>query len=271
MRPYVIVTPGYTEKSWGVRTLHQLCHRLNQMEVPAYLALVRSSATRPDWTTPAARPRHVRDGIVIYPEIVPDNFLGGRRVVRWLLNRPGYINGAVIDYGPEDYVVAWSRIVDDTKPILNLQTANDGMFHPRDLPEKDGDLFYVGKGDPRARILELERGKTQITRDWPEDHRGLADLLRRSRTVWSYDTLSGLNYEATLCGTLCVILPNGRYTRADLARGELGLNGIAWGTAAEEIERARRTLPDAWPGYLATVAREPAAIREFVATTQDRW
>ena len=35
MRPYVIASPGYTEKSWGVRTLHQLCHRLNLLGVPA--------------------------------------------------------------------------------------------------------------------------------------------------------------------------------------------------------------------------------------------
>jgi hypothetical protein len=271
MRPYVILTPGYTEKSWGVRTLHLLCHRLNQMGVPAFLAFTRSSATRPDWTTPEARIRHLRDGIVVYPEVVSNNVLGARRVVRWLLNRPGYINGAAIDYGAGDYVMAWSRIVDDTKPILNLQISNDGLFHPHDLPEKEGELFWVGKGEREARIPELERGKTQITREWPQDHRGLADLLRRTRTVYSYDTLSGLNYEATLCGAVCVIVPNGRYTRDDIAKGELGLHGIAWGTAPEEIARARRTLPDAWPTYLAALAREPAALREFVTATQDRW
>ncbi len=271
MKPYVIATPGYTEKSWGVRTLHQLCHQLNELEVPAYLALMGSRATRPDWNTPQARGHHIRDGIVIYPEVVPDNFLRARRVVRWLLNRPGYINGAQIDFGPEDYVVAWSRIIDAHKPILNFQISNDGLFHPHDLPEKQGDLFYLGKGDPQARVPALEQGKTEITREWPEDHRHLADTLRRSRTVLSYDTLSGVNYEATLCGTLCVIIPNGPYTRADLARGELGLNGIAWGTEPEEIDRARRTLPDAWTRYLATIARQPAAVRGFVEATQDRW
>ena len=35
MRPYVIVAPGYTEKSAGVRALHLLCHLLNEMAVPA--------------------------------------------------------------------------------------------------------------------------------------------------------------------------------------------------------------------------------------------
>jgi hypothetical protein len=271
MRPYLIVSPGYTEKSWGVRTLHQLCHRMNLLGVPAYMVLTGSAATRSDWQTPPARVRDLRDGIVIYPEIQRENFLGARRVVRWLLNRPGYISGSTFAFGDDEYVVAWSRIIDDTRPILNLQTWNDGLFHPHDLPPKEGELFYVGKGSPLARRPEIEWSRTQVTREWPATHRDLADLLRRSRLVYSYDTLSGLNYEAALCGTVCVIIPNGPYTRDDIAQGELGLNGIAWGTTPDEIDRAWRTLPDAWPRYLAAVAREPDAVRAFVDATQARW
>lgn len=271
MRPYVIVSPGYTEKSWGVRTLHQLCHRLNLLDVPAVMALHGSTSTRADWRTPVAKRTHVRDGIVVYPEIVAENFLGARRVVRWLLNRPGYIGGSTVTFGADEYIVAWSPIIDDTRPVLNLQTWNDGVFHPHDLPDKHGELFYVGKGSRLALRPEVDRARTEITRDWPATHRDLAALLRRSRVLFSYDTLSGLNYEATLCGTPCVIIPNGPYTREDLARGELGLNGIAWGTAPDEMARAWRTLPDAWPTYLAAVAREPEAVRAFVEATQSRW
>jgi hypothetical protein len=202
---------------------------------------------------------------------VAENLLGARRVVRWLLNRPGYINGAVLEYGPDDYVVAWSRIIDDTKPILNLQIWNDGWFHPNDLPPKEGDLFWVGKGSRAARVPALEQRATEVTRQWPGTHPELAGLLRRSSVLYSYDTLSGINYEATLCGTLCVIVPNGPYTREDVAKGELGLNGIAWGPAPEEIERARRTLPDAWPHYLRVIAGQGDGVRAFVEATQSRW
>lgn len=271
MRPYVIVAPGYTEKSWGVRTLHQLCHRLNQLGAPAYMMLTNDAGTRADWTTPPAKVGHVRDGIVVYPEIVSGNFLRARRVVRWLLNRPGYVGRMPAPYGPDDYVVAWSRIIDHRLPILNIQIANDGLFHPEDLPSKDGELFYVGKGSRFARRPEIERTRVEVTREWPATHHDLAALLRRSRALYSYDTLSGINYEATLCGTLCVILPNGPYAREDIARGELGMNGIAWGDAPDEIARARRTLPDAWPAYLAAVARESEDVRAFIDATQARW
>lgn len=271
MRPYVIVSPGYTEKSWGIRTLHQLCHRLNLLGVPAFMLLSGTGATRSDWKTPPAKVRHLRDAIVVYPEIVCENFLRAARVVRWLLNRPGYIGGTWSPLAADEYTVAWSPIIDETLPVLNLQLWNDGTFHPHDLPGKEGELFYVGKGSRLARRPEIERARTEVTREWPATHRDLAALLRLSRVLYSYDTLSGLNYEATLCGTSCVIIPNGPYTRGDLARGELGLNGIAWGSSPGEMDRARRTLPDAWQAYLGAVAREPDAVRAFVEATQARW
>jgi hypothetical protein len=270
MKPYVILSPGYTEKSWGVRTLHLLCHLMNEMHVPAYLML-KHAVTNPKWNTPLAAPRHVRDGIAVYPEIVRANPLRAPRVVRWLLSRPGYINGVTMDEGPEDYVVAFSRMIDDTKPILNLQTANEGVFHPDNPPLRHGELFYVGKGSHTARIPALEHCKTEITRAWPASHPELANLLRRSRAIFSYDTLTGVNYEATLCGTLCIIIPNGPYTREDIAKGELGMNGMAWGAEPDEIERAVQTLPDAYPQYLRVVARQDEGIRAFVEATQSRW
>ena len=270
LKPYVIVAPGYTEKSWGVRTQHLLCHLLNQIGAPAYMHLRRRSGTNPAWHTPLATRRHIETGIVVYGELEA-NPLKARRVVRWLLNRPGYINGKVMPHGPDDYVVAFSPMMDDSKPILNLQISNEGLFHPRDLPPKQGELFYVGKGQPAARREDVERGRTEITRAWPASHPELADLLRRSQVVYSYDTLTGINYEAALCGTLCVIIPNGPYTREDIAKGELGLNGIAWGTAPEEIERATRTLPDAYPRYLSVLARQHEGIQAFVDATQNRW
>jgi hypothetical protein len=270
VRPYVIVAPGYTEKSWGVRTQHLLCHLLNQMGVPAYMHLLRRSDTNPAWRTPIATRRHVDEGIVVYGELEA-NPLHARRVVRWILNRPGYINGTVVPFGPDDYVMAFSPMMDATKPILNLQTPNEGVFHPHDLPEKHGELFYVGKGLASARREDIERGRTEITRAWPATHPDLADLLRRSAVVYSYDTLTGINYEATWCGTLAVIIPNGPYTREDIARGELGLNGIAWGTDPVEIARAVRTLPDAYPQYLKVLERQHEGVAAFVAATQQRW
>lgn len=266
----MIVSPGYTEKSWGVRTQHLLCHVLNEIGVPAYLHLLRRSVTNPAWRAPLATPQHVKEGIVVYGELEA-NPLRAKRVVRWLLNRPGYINGQVFPPGPRDYVVAFSPIIDDTKPILNLQTPNEGVFHPDDLPPKQGELFYVGKGSPQARSPDVERGRVEVTRAWPATHPELADLLRRSKTIFSYDTLSGINYEATWCGTLCIIVPNGPFTREDIAKGELGMNGIAWGTEPAEMERAIATLPDAYPHYLSVVTRQHEGVRAFVEATQRHW
>ncbi|MCP9820991.1 hypothetical protein KBZ18_16040 [Synechococcus sp. Cruz-9H2] len=214
---------------------------------------------------------HVRDGIVVYPEIVKGNPLGAKRVVRWLLNRPGYIMGNPMKAGHDDYIVAWSRILDPTKPILNLQISDDGLFNPLALPSKEGELVYLGKGDPKARRPEIDNGRIEVTKSWPTTHVELANLLRHSKVIYSYDTLSGVNYEATLCGTLCVIIPNGPYTKDDIGRGELGLNGIAWGTDPYEIQRAIHTLPDAYTTYLKVLEQQGESVLAFVQATQERW
>jgi len=167
--------------------------------------------------------------------------------------------------------MAFSPMMDDTRPILNLQTPNDGLFHPHDLPEKAEELFYVGKGSQRARREDLEHGRTEVTRTWPATHGEYAALLRRSRVIYSYDNISGVNYEAALCGCLCIIIPNGPFTREDVAKGELGMNGIAWGTDPAEIERAMRSLPNAYPHYLSVIARQHEGIQAFVDATQNRW
>ena len=156
LRPYVIVAPGYTEKSWGVRTLHQLCHMLNVLNVPAYMLLTGGTATRPDWRTPAARVRHLRDGIVIYPEVITDNFLGAKRVVRWLLNRPGYITGKSIQYGPDDFVVATgeshsvSEFLDETFGYVDLDwreyvKIDPRYFRPSEVDALEGDSSKARK------------------------------------------------------------------------------------------------------------------------------
>ena len=70
-----------------------------------------------------------------------------RAVVRWLLNRPGITGGRLTT--ARDYVMVWSRIIDETLPVL-FYLWNDGLFHPTTCP-KVWRTFYVGKGATTAR------------------------------------------------------------------------------------------------------------------------
>jgi len=264
MRPYLIVAPGYRHQSNGVRVMHYLCHRLNQMDVPAFIVLCDGNQTlNPNWKTPLATQDHLQDGIVVYPEIISDNPLRSPRVVRWLLNRPGYITGQQINFMPDDYVVTFSSIIDPTKPVFQISTPLHELFNPHFLPAKTEQLYYVGKGDPSQRVPTMELFKTEITRTWPSTQHELADLLRRARVLFTYDTLSSLNLEATLCGTLVVVIPTAPYTRADLERSEYGMNGIAWGCGARRNRTGHRHSPPLL-SPLCSAVRETAGIHRAV-------
>ena len=90
MPSVVIFSPDYTHLHSGVRCLHLLCDRMNQLGVSAAVTsrVIHSRLQTPqvDPTELAAKPSILDRSILIYPEIVAGNPLGARNVVRNLLN-----------------------------------------------------------------------------------------------------------------------------------------------------------------------------------------
>src|SRR5437588_2935093 len=88
---------GYSYMHSGVRCQHLLCHHLNRLGYRAYIGLHGRQVTNASLNTPAGDldmlEQFRRDGvadIVIYPEVTQGNPLNAQRVVRYLLNRPGF-------------------------------------------------------------------------------------------------------------------------------------------------------------------------------------
>ena len=83
MKPFVVWTPeqGYAPESGGIKVLHWLCHELNQAGQKAYIT---SGNPGPCLNTPRWS-GGTDDFIAIYPEMVQDNPLGAKTVVRWIL------------------------------------------------------------------------------------------------------------------------------------------------------------------------------------------
>jgi len=96
--PYYILAPRYHHSSAGVRSLHYLCHALNEFGCEAYLAPVSplNPALRTPCLTPEILKKHYVSGrtpIALYPETVSGNPFETPYVARWLLNRPGHLGG----------------------------------------------------------------------------------------------------------------------------------------------------------------------------------
>lgn len=267
MRPYIIHAPGYRANCGGVRCLHLLCHSLNEM---GYTAMMhpQCEGTNPAWMQPIATANDVEHGITIYPEVIWGNPLHAKRVVRWMLGRTPH-------RFTDGYLWSFSPMIYPELPMLNIQCLDPDIFHPPEAnaPRKGG-YFWAGKSHPWGGKMrpDLNEGKREIHYHWPPNQRELGDLLRSAEILVSYDSLSGINNEAAICGCPVLLIANsGPFSREDIASGELGLNGIAWGESPDEWKRATATLPDAWPNYQRVLAGQRDRIEAFVKSTQERY
>ena len=154
------------------------------------------------------------EDIVIYSEIISDNPLRAKNVVRYLLNRPSYITGHAVEYGQNDYLVSYSLSVDSNLPQMFILNDDRAYFYPIDFCDKE-DLvcIYYGKViDPEIRDVQLKdlistfKQKIVITREFPKTRKELGQILRRSRLLVSLDPISSISYEATLCSTPSLIV-----------------------------------------------------------------
>jgi len=220
--PYVFSGASYHHASAGVRAWHRIIHEMNERGMVAFSL----DDVNPDWNERRITRigyrvmRALGDPIVVYPEVVTGNPLGSKRVVRFVANTPGYLGGDT-EYPDTELVFAWMRRYYDTDRILRVDTIERDLFNSRALPEKDVDCAYLGKAEFRG-VEESPQtfGMTHITRfpHWPPTRKQLAELLRRTRVLYTYDDCTMLLDEALLCGCDVILLPEGRrLTEADTA------------------------------------------------------
>ena len=221
LKPYVVAAPDYRQASGGIKACHRLVHELNQRGMVAYVL----GAVNPDWDERRITGRGYRilraesDPIVVYPEIVSGNPLDAAHVVRWVLNTPGYLGGDS-EYPETELVFAWSRRFYDTDRILTVDVIEHELFNTKDLPPRTLDCYYMGKAGRRG-VHKIARtdGMTEITSHYPPTRRELAGLLRRTRTLYTYDDCTALAWEALLCGCRVILLPEEHeFTLDDVAR-----------------------------------------------------
>jgi len=220
--PYVFAGSEYHHASAGIRAWHRIIHELNRRGMVAFSL----EDTNPDWDERRITHlgywivRALEDPIVVYPEVVSGNPLRAGRVVRFVGNTPGYLGGDA-EFADTELVFTWSKQFYDTDRILMVDTIESELFNDVDLPEKDTDCAYVGKAEFRG-VEELPETfeMTHITRfpRWPSAREELAALLRRTRTLYTYDDCTMIIDEALLCGCEVVLLPEGRtLTEVDIA------------------------------------------------------
>jgi hypothetical protein len=226
-RPYVVMTTPFATSSAGVVACHRLVHELNLAGFEAFSV----GPTNPKWIEPRITPWGFRllskfsDPIAVYPEIFTGNPLNARHVVRWVLNWPGAIAGDK-EFGGSELVYTWDEDFYNTDRILCWDSVERDLFNDKDLPPKELDCFYIGKGVLRGVQTDARTdGMTQITARWPQTRAELSDLLRRTRVLYTYDDQTMLAFEAVLCGCEVIVLPEGTKIRQE---------GLLWRFASRD-------------------------------------
>jgi len=194
-RRYVIAAPPHLHNSAGVRVLYDLQKWLVRAGYDALVATYTPNTYTPQF----------REDIVVYPETFPGNWLNAKRVVRFILNRPGELGDCPGYYDPAEFLVAYNRHLAAYADgrMLQVPSVEPWFYDPGEGAVRDVDVVYVGKGRNSG---HHPPGCVEITRAWPPSRREVAELLRHTRTLYSYDHFTMIVPEAQLCGCHTVLL-----------------------------------------------------------------
>ena len=247
-RPYYIFGFNYRRSSAGIRVMHMLCDALIRSGHEAYIA---AEVFSPDLMTPkltdAVIAQHRAVGvnpIAVYPEVVDGNPLNCGVVVRYLLNKPGFIAGNG-EYGENDLFFAYKHdfmLADMPRENhLFLPAIDSNIFRPSTDPTRrvPGRICYYLGHKRHAQIDPhlLPADAIEITLDYPDSWQGLADIFQQCEYLYLGEA-SGLGYEAALCGCVPVLVSE-RWSSIQPDSGSF----VAFGMDPGEIARVRDLLP----------------------------
>jgi hypothetical protein len=278
---FYIWSPDYTHMHSGVRCLYLLCHHLNRLGYEAYIT-GRHAPTEllicyADHGLIAQKRQEGIDDIVIYPEIVGGNPLGGRKVVRYLLNKPGFIVKGVTasDYGAQDYIIHFGEECRDKRLIsrsLRIPLVDTKVFNRvSEAQQRSGFLLYSVRYTPNANdIPAWVSPQVFISPKTPRDPGTLADLYRQSKALIVWERTAAVG-EAIHCGCPVVMIPGGfNFYWWPTMRRYAGA-GLVLGWNESQIALAQSNIDTAITLYRRQSLGLDQAIHAFVAEARQHF
>lgn len=182
-----------------------------------------------------------KETIVVYPEIISGNPLYARRVVRWLLHRPGYHTNEIC-FGVEDLFFAYHQVFNDeqfnpTSRRLTLAYVNLDLCKQTNFGERRGTCYILRKGKTRDDLPTCFDGPIIDQLSAQE----IVQVFNTCEYCVSYDTMTFYSYMASVCGCISVIVPQRGVTKEAWRAQEHLRYGIAYGFAEQEIRCAVQT------------------------------
>ena len=194
-KDYIIVAPKYS-KSNGVRTLYRLAEELENKGYNVYVFAPKTKDVNCKFISQVTEKMR-KQAIVIYPEIIWGNPLQFNNVVRYILYYPGKLGGTK-EYNKNELLVTYSKKYYSNAGEMYFPCLDAKLFY-KDDTLKDLDCYFVYKKGKWKEVKEFEY-MIEINSSYPETREKLAQLLRKTKTLYSYDDCSLLLDEAYACG-----------------------------------------------------------------------
>jgi hypothetical protein len=151
---------------------------------------------------------YVKSSIVIYPEVITGNPLGAERVVRYLLNREGFVGRNRMNNSDDDFILAFSKIYHDNPHAILFKVSHNSIFNvkaSKPALRRSIDLTYIGKGSLYDDCFVI-KNTIELARQWPKTKAELALLLKNSRYYYTWDCISQTNTDAIFCGVIPIFM-----------------------------------------------------------------
>jgi hypothetical protein len=189
---WLFYIPEYSEKSAGIVCCHEFAHELAMMgedvEVLVWETVGKFGKDRREFAYRKANGIDV-ERIAVYPETIPDNPLGCEKVVRFLLNKDGLLDGSKISRKSNEFVVSFSRTYEEGDFLIKHILFDQDVFNmERSLPisEREVSIIYQGKGSEFVAPEGIKPPLVMMTRNG-FNREDLAFILKRSKALYSAD------------------------------------------------------------------------------------
>lgn len=240
---WIIVTEPYSDASNGIRSMHNICHLLNEQGENAYLAFITQNPnflerrifttsnnsfldsnllTKPI-TQDLLTEEFLKDCIVVYPDILVGNPLKAKKIVRYLGNKQAnwpHKNFLNIEKGA--FILSHSNIFHEKPNAVLFNPKIDPIFFEEnktinfiEFKKRNLDLLYYGKGIYYGECKNF-KNTFLLDRSAIKDKHQVCLLLKQCRFLFTYDALSNLNAEAVAAGAVPIILRYDPWTEQEI-------------------------------------------------------
>ena len=207
---FIIGSPPYNENSGGLVALYSLNDAINSLGRNCIVVNYVSKEIKD----------LVKDHtFVIYPEIIYGNPLEAKNVIRWQLNKPGFISGDETSWGENDIIAYFSEDFRSDSIKNQIQLVS---FNPRidkfveKTKDKDIDttvLFH--KATKYRNVFDSHPKNSFVLDSVIEDMSAVVDVLSRTKRFICYDTDTYYSVIARLCGASSIVVERDGLSKKD--------------------------------------------------------